>query len=502
MKLLFIASEVDGLVKTGGLADVAYALPKALQAMGHDVRIVMPAYRLIQDLWQDWPAEALNCKLSYFYSVSVKCRTGSHETLPIIAIEHEESFDRPGIYDDGQRAYPDNVLRYGILSKAALDWCKQNQWTPDIVHSNDWQSALAAFYLSEHLGQDPFFEHTRSVLTIHNGAYQMHCDAGWMAQLGIDERFFQPEDFEDTGHLNILKGSLGFADGVTTVSPGYASELVTPMGGHGLDHKYRALNEPLVGILNGCDYDQWNPESDPWIASKYSSTDESGKAKCKASLQKELALDINPDVPLLGSICRLVDQKGIHLLIPVILKLMQTHDCQFVMLGSGDDNLANQLTYIQRQYPHRFHFFKGYDIGLSHRIEAGLDAFLMPSVFEPCGLNQIYSLRYGTLPLVREVGGLQDTVCRLSQSQRNLKSATGFMFQDLTEEALLAETERLLDVYKNKPTQWRSMQHNAMRQRFSWQKSATAYDHFYRKLLKSEPNRHPMLTRSVAPTEA
>ncbi|EAR08551.1 glycogen synthase [Reinekea blandensis] len=502
MKLLFIASEVDGLVKTGGLADVAYALPKALQEMGHDVRIVMPAYRQIQDLWQEWPAQSLDCKLSFFNTVTVHCRRGSHESLPVIAVEHPASFDRPGIYDDGNFAYPDNALRFGILSKAALDWCQQEGWVPDIVHGNDWQSALTGFYLAEHFGQDPFFEKTRSVLSIHNGAYQMHCDAGWLAQLGIDQRFYRPADFEDSGHLNLLKGSLGFADGVTTVSPGYASELITPMGGHGLDHKYRALPEPLVGILNGCDYDQWNPETDPWIAAKYATIEEDGKAKCKQSLQKELNLEPNPDTPLLGSICRLVDQKGIHLMIPVILKLMQSHDCQFVMLGSGDENLANQLTYIQRQYPHRFHFFNGYDIGLSHRIEAGLDAFLMPSVFEPCGLNQIYSLRYGTLPLVREVGGLQDTVVRLSQSQRNLKTATGFMFQELTEEALLAETERLLDVYKNKPSQWRSMQHNAMQQRFSWKKSATAYERFYRRLLKSAPNQHPLLTRMATEAEA
>lgn len=493
MKILFISSEVDGLVKTGGLADVAYALPKALQAMGHDVRIVMPAYLVIKDLWEDWPAQSIQSKISHFNTVNVTARLGKHESLPIVAIEHAESFERAGIYDDGQFAYPDNVYRFGIISKSALDWCQQNDWQPDIVHTNDWQSALACFYLAEHLGNEPFFKDTRSVLSIHNGAYQMQCDTSWLANVGVDERFCRPDDFEDGGHVNILKGALGFADGVTTVSPGYASELVTPMGGHGLDFKYRNLAEPLIGILNGCDYDQWNPETDPWIAENYTSIDDPGKAHCKQALQKELKLDVDPSIPLLGSICRLVDQKGIHLLIPVILRLMQRHDCQFVMLGSGDETLANQLSYIQRQYPHRFHFVKGYDAGLSHRIEAGLDAFLMPSIFEPCGLNQIYSLRYGTVPLVREVGGLQDTVSRLSQSQRNLKTATGFMFQALTEEALLDETERLLDVYKNKPSQWRSIQKNGMQKRFSWKKSAVEYERFYRRLLKNEKVQHPLL---------
>ncbi len=495
MKILFIASEVEGFVKTGGLADVAYALPKALHALGHDVRIVMPAYQIIRDIWQQWPFTEFESQISYYNRETVQAHYGQHEDLTVIAMSHEKSFARNGLYDDGQYAYDDNAYRYAVLSKASLDWCKVENWQPDIVHANDWQSALACFYVSEHFANDEFFANTRTVLSIHNGAYQMHCDKRWLAEVGIDERFYNPHDFEDGNGLNILKGSLGFADGVTTVSPGYASELITPMGGHGLDFKYRALTKPLTGILNGCDYDQWNPETDPWIIKQFTAADDAGKAQCKRALQKELQLDIDPNVPLLGSICRLVDQKGIHLLVPVILELMKHHDCQIAMLGSGDQTMANQLLFIQRQYPHRFHFVNGYDVGLSHRIEAGIDAFLMPSVFEPCGLNQIYSLRYGTIPLVREVGGLQDTVCRLSQSQRNLKSATGFMFSELSEDALLTETLRMLDVYKNKHTQWRAMQRNGMAKRFSWKKSAIQYQEFYRDLLKSPKTHHALNTR-------
>jgi starch synthase len=353
---------------------------------------------------------------------------------------------------------------------------------------------MACFYLSEHYGKDPFFAKTRSVLSIHNGAYQMHCGPEWAAELGIDERFFNPTDFEDSGHFNLLKGAIGFADGVTTVSPGYASELITPTGGHGIDFKYREMARPIEGILNGCDYDQWSPESDPWIIEKYESPDDPGKPHCKKMLQTELKLELKPDTPILASICRLVDQKGIHLLIPVILDLMKNHDCQVVILGSGEKTLANQLDYIQKQYPHRFHFMNGYDVGLSHRIEAGADAFLMPSVFEPCGLNQIYSLRYGTVPLVREVGGLQDTVVRLSNSQRNLKTATGFMFDELTEEALLAETIRMLNVYHNKKSQWKALQKNGMAKRFSWKKSAVQYQNFYRELLKSPKVTHRLVS--------
>jgi len=494
MRILFIASEVEGLVKTGGLADVAYALPKALQSLGHDVRILFPAYRLLSDIWQQWPSRSFTTKISYFNEEIVNAYCGQHENLQVVAIDHPKSFNRDGIYDDGINAFYDNAYRYAVLTKAALDWSKLEDWQPDIVHANDWQSALAGFYLAEHHNCDEFFKDTRSVLSIHNGAYQMHCDPQWVMQLGIDERFYNPNDFEDHGHLNVLKGSLGFSDGVTTVSPGYASELVTPTGGHGIDFKYRELTVPIMGILNGCDYAQWNPETDPWIIEHFATPDDKGKAHCKRQLQKELGLEQNPDAPLLSAICRLVDQKGIDLLIPVLWELMKNHDAQMAILGSGDPTLASQLNEIQQEYPSRFHFVNGYDIGLSHRIEAEADAFLMPSLFEPCGLNQIYSLRYGTIPLVREVGGLQDSVCRLSNSQRNLKSATGFMFTELSHEALLEETLRLLDVFKNKKTQWKALQRNGMAKRFSWKKSAIQYQDFYRSLLSMPKIEHKLKT--------
>jgi starch synthase len=493
MKILFIASEVEGLVKTGGLADVAYALPKALEALGHEVRVVLPAYRRIADLWQQWPSRDFSTKISYFNTENITAHYGEHEGLNVIAINHPVSFDREGIYDTEEGAFEDNPYRYAVLTKAALDWSKFEQWQPDIVHANDWQSAIAGFYLKEHYGSDPFFENTRSLLSIHNGAYQMHCSADWFSQMGIDDRFFNPTDFEDCGHLNVLKGAIGFVDAVTTVSPGYADELISPTGGHGIDFKYRELKRPVKGILNGCDYDQWNPETDPWIIEHFDSPESKGKAHCKRALQKELKLDIAADKPLLATICRLVDQKGIHLLVPIFLELMKNHDCQVVILGSGDKTLANQLEFIKRQYPHRFQFINGYDVGLSHRIEAGADAFLMPSVFEPCGLNQIFSLRYGTIPLVREVGGLRDSVCRLSDSQRNTKSATGFMFSELDEQALLEETLRMLKVYKDKKELWKSMQVNGMAKRFSWKKSALKYQELYRELLSSPKLEHRLI---------
>lgn len=492
MKILFIASEVEGLVKTGGLADVAYALPKALIAAGHDVKVVMPAYSAIASTWQHWQPESFTTKISYLAQEAVVGYQGKHDGISVIAIGHE-AFQRSGIYDDGHYSYDDNAYRYAILSKASLDWCLRQQWQPDIVHGNDWQAGLAIFYLAEHFKHDSFFEKTRSVLSIHNGAYQMQCASHWLDSIGIHPRFFQHHDFEDFGNINILKGSLGFADGVTTVSPGYATELTTPLGGHGLDFKYRELTRPILGILNGCDYDHWNPETDPWLPKNYASPDDEGKSECKMALQQEVGLPEKSHVPLLASICRLVEQKGVQLLIPVLMQLLKEEDFQFVLLGSGDPTLSGQLEYLAKQYPEKMRFINGYDVALSHKIEAGADAFMMPSIFEPCGLNQIYSLRYGTVPLVREVGGLQDTVTRLSQSERNLKTATGFMFDEISAEALLTETTRMLNVFRHKPERWKAIQRNGMAKRFNWTKSAGEYVRFYRSLLDKKKTQHSLL---------
>lgn len=493
MKILMIASEVDGLVKTGGLADVAYALPKALMAMGHDVKIIMPAYQRLNEHWQDWPSQPLNVQLSYFEQHDVNVRLGAHRGLPLAMVEHSPSFGRDGIYDDGHHAYVDNPYRFSLLCKTALEWCKQSQWQPDVVHTHDWPSAMACFYLAEHYKADPFFAKTRSVLSIHNGAYQMKCPSHWGERIGINNRFFNATDFEDCGDLNILKGAMGFADGVTTVSPGYAKELMTMLGGHGLHEKYASLALPVQGILNGCDYDQWNPEVDTWLPAQFATPNDGGKQTNKLALQDEVGLPQSTDKPVLGIICRLVDQKGIHLFIPVAKELMKYHDCQVVILGSGDPLLAGQLDQLQANYSDRFRFINGYDVGLSHRIEAGCDAFIMPSIFEPCGLNQIYSLRYGTLPLVRCVGGLKDTVVPVTDLADNADVATGFMFEDISVDALLWETVRMLALYKERPDVWRQLQDNAMAQRFDWESSGKQYEDCYQRLLQDPKTSHNLL---------
>ncbi|PTY36118.1 hypothetical protein BGP77_02025 [Saccharospirillum sp. MSK14-1] len=493
LKILVIASEVEGLVKTGGLADVARALPACLQAMGHDVKVSMPAYERIREHWRTWPAQTISLPLSLSESHRIQARTGDNDGLPIIALEHAPSFERAGVYDDGYHAFDDNPRRFAILSKGALQWCQENNWQPDIVHLNDWQSALGAYYLAEHFKDEPFFANTRSLLTLHNGAYQGHADAQWLHPLGINERYFHENIFEDYGRINLLKGGIYFADGLNAVSPGYAEELMTDLGGHGLGRFFRARQDDLIGILNGCDYGQWSPEIDAHITAHFQTIDEPGKAHCKAALQQEFGL-AERAVPLLVSISRLTDQKGFHLLIPALEELLKTADFQVVLLGSGDAELAARLHSLEQRYPLKVRFTEGYDMALSHRLEAGGDAFLMPSLFEPCGLNQIYSQRYGTLPLVRDVGGLKNTVTALNTTASNVDEATGFSFLEPNATTLQNAIENLIGVYFKQPDIWQRMQRNAMEQRFEWRESALHYIEFYRRLLatpRSNPGARP-----------
>jgi starch synthase len=483
LKVLVIASEVEGLVKTGGLADVARALPAELVRLGHDVRLVTPAYARTRAVWSAWQYQSMCVHLNAFEETWIAARTGEHQGIPTVQIEHSESFDRPGIYDNGSISYEDNARRFALLSMGALQWCRDTDWQPDIVHANDWQSALACFYLAEHFRDEPFFAHSRSVLTLHNAAYQGQCSAGWLRALGIHEQFFHPGAFEDNGQINLLKGGIRFADAINAVSPGYASELLSDLGSHGLGPLFRERADTLSGILNGCDYGQWSPETDPDIPAHFERPDDGGKAECKAALQRELGLTVN-GAPLLVSISRLADQKGFNLLIPALWETLRDTDAQIALLGSGDANLAAQLHQIARQYPSRVAFVEGYDNALAHRLEAGGDAFLMPSIFEPCGLNQIYSLRYATLPLVRAVGGLKDTVNPLHDDISNAGDATGFMFIDPTPDALVTELKRLIRVFHDQPDVWLMMQKTAIKQRFEWETAAQDYVVMYRKLLK------------------
>jgi len=529
MKILMIASEMDGIVKTGGLADFTEGLPRALMALGHEVRVILPKYKLAEVPTPDSSPVPISSKesltetktaivsgkkeknktTSLFFNLNHTTRYGClvyHTQLngiPVQLIEHHDFFSRDGIYDDGCHAYPDNPLRYAFLCKAALELCLQSQWIPDIIHCNDWQTALAPYYLKEHYSHRPELKNTKALLTIHNGGYQGKSDARWVDALGIHPQRFTSELMEEHGLLNLLKCGIMYADGINAVSPGYCRELLIPDTSHNLHLYLNQKKDRFRGILNGCDYTQWDPSTDSFLPHHFSVENRVGKALCKKSLQGRMGLPENSDVPLMGLIARLVAQKGFEYLIPALEKLLyENTPVQLALLGSGDPEYGSRLHHLQTRYPHKMSFVNGYDNGLSHLIEAGSDFFMMPSLFEPCGLNQLYSLAYGTLPIIRKTGGLKDTVvcldlAQLSSTQdpeqspneadptifvdkNNAPTGIGFThpaFQQCYEALKLAVT-----LYQNHHPLYLQMQHRAMGQLFTWNESARKYEKFYKTL--------------------
>ena len=485
MKVLFLASEIEGLVKTGGLADVARALPLELRQQGIEVKIVIPYYKRHIDAGLDIAIPALDVSLSKGSSYGVAIRHTKIKEVSVYLIEHNRLFDRGGIYDDGYHAYEDNAVRYGVLSKAALNLCEALDWYPDILHCNDWQTAIAPYYLKHHMVGHRGFLNTKSLLTIHNGFFQGRIPNPQRKTLGIDEIFYQSMYFEDHQMVNLLKAGIMFADGVSTVSPGYRDELLEEKTSHGLWQTFNLRKEHFTGILNGCDYSQWNPETDPLINKNYSLNDMSGKAVCKAELQRTFGLQIDPDRPVFGLVSRLTDQKGFDFLIPALKKILdgKNKNAQFIFLGSGDPVFVGKLNQLETTHPDNFCFYEGYNNSLAHQIESGSDFFLMPSLFEPCGLNQIYSLKYGTLPIVRETGGLKNTVIGLNKNRSNIKKATGLSFKEPNVEACKKTILSAIELWNKYPEKYLQMQKNAMYKDFSWRQSAIEYLDFYDTLI-------------------
>ncbi len=483
LRVLHIASEFEGLVKTGGLADVARALPAALQAQGCEVRVLIPCYRPLLEHNLPKILQSLPVQLNLTERFGCSVRVWEGGPVPVYLLEHNDFYQRDGLYDDGRWPYDDNPLRFALLPKAAFELCKTLEFQPDIIHSHDWQTALAGYYRRVHYADDTFFAHTRVAFNVHNGAYQGRCHARWLGTLGIDPADFAPDRFEDHGEINLLKGGVAFSDAIIPVSPGYADELLEESTSHGLWQLFRQHRARLQGILNGCDYGLWNPETDRLIPARYTAADLSGKAHCKATLQTALGLAPEPDRPLFGLISRLTDQKGFHYLIPALHDLLQ-HPVQLVLLGSGDGHFASQLHHLAAGHPGQVHFTEGYSEMLSHRIEAASDFFLMPSLFEPCGLNQIYSMRYGTLPIVRATGGLRDTVKPLNEAMDNAAEATGLAFEPPQISAMAAALERAVELYQHHRPLYDRMQQNAMHQRFTWKQAGHHYRLVYERLLQ------------------
>jgi len=482
MNILMIASECVPFVKTGGLADVVGALPKQLRQQGHDVRVVLPRYSQINS--ERFGLQmALGSMGVWMGDTQEWCTVLATEQdgVPVYFIEFQRYFDRWGLYHDAEfNDYLDNPRRFGFLTRAGLQLCRDIGFKPDIVHSHDWQTALSAAYLKIWDWNDPVLGGAASVLTIHNAAYQGVYDARDYPYLGLQWGNFTSDKFEDHGRMNFLKGGVVYTDMVNTVSPTYARETRTPEGGYGLAPYLTNKGDRYVGILNGADYNDWNPATARRIPQRYTPTDLSGKAVCKSELQRRFMLDIKSDIPIVGIVSRLVSQKGLDLLAQTIETIVNQMLVQFVVLGSGDKGLEWFYGGLPARYPGRIGSYIGYHDELAHWIEAGADFFLMPSYNEPCGLNQIYSLKYGTLPIVRATGGLDDTV---DQYDERTGAGTGFKFSEASPRAIYYTVGWAVSTYFDRPAHIESLRANAMAQDFSWERSARAYEQMYERAL-------------------
>lgn len=464
MRLAFICSEFEGLLKTGGLADATRGLAKALQQAGHSVQIIMPRYGALYGVscTPEWQSLYFNLGKST-YGCAV--RHTVVDDIPVALIEHHQFFQRPRPYDDGEQPYPDNLERFAMFCKAALEYLAQQAEPVDIVHGHDWQSALAACYLQE-MRQGALAQ-SKFVLTVHNAAYQQGFGREQLALLGL-AHWHLPAELPTT----LLALGLWQADSINTVSPGYRDELLSEPAANGLSALYQQKQARFAGILNGCDYSRWDPSTDLSLAARYTAEEISGKALCKTELRRQTQL-ADTQVPLFVSVSRITGQKGFTLLIPALAQFLAGSNAQVVLMGTGEQQFIQPLRALEQQFPLQLRLLEGFDEPLSHQVEAAGDFFLMPSLFEPCGLNQIYSLRYGTVPLVRATGGLKDTVTDLTN-----RNATGIVFAEPTSEALLQALHRAEALYQDK-RKYRAVQLRGMAQVFDWQQAAKAYTRLY-----------------------
>lgn len=480
LRVLHVASEVTPFVKTGGLADVAAALPRALVARGVDARVVLPGYAQALHVagskyglqWLPGAMVIESGGVEHRVGVGIACVAG----VTCYILGCDELYHRDGIYGpSGGVDYDDNPRRFSVFCKAALALPRFIDWIPHIMHAHDWQAGLVPPLLERGFLHD--LPATRSVFTIHNIAYQgafWHFD---MRLTGLDWALFNPMQMEHFGKLNLLKGGIVFADRVTTVSRRYAEEIQTSDYGYGLDAVVRSYAYKLRGITNGIDVSEWDPARDPHLPATYDADGLAGKAVCKRQLRTELGLVSEGQPALVGMISRLVHQKGIDLIIEAVSPYILAGRMQLAILGAGDPGLEQALRGLQGRHPGWVCFWHGYNEGLAHRIEAGSDLFLMPSRFEPCGLNQMYSLRYGTLPIVRFTGGLADTVVDVAGGKGN-----GFTFGPMDLGHFSAVLDRALGLYEHFPAEWQAAQLRAMATDYSWEQVAGEYEAIYRQL--------------------
>lgn len=479
LKVLYVTSEIAPLIKTGGLADVSGALPVALRKIDVDVRVLVPGYP--QVISQLGPHEVVanfphlpgypSCRLIFSIMKS---------GVPLLVLDCPVLYQRDGgpYSDPNGHDWQDNPLRFGLLSRvAAVLGCGESplSWRPDLVHGNDWQTGLTGVYLSVAPAPVP------NVMTIHNLAFQGNFRPKKVELLHLPAASFNVNGIELYGNMSFLKAGLYYAHHITTVSPNYAREIQEPELGFGLQGLLHARRSDITGILNGIDTDEWNPETDRHLAAPFSSDRLAGKAKNKEALQGRMGLDIDPEVPLLGVVSRLTHQKGLDLLLEIVPRLLEL-PVQLVILGSGEAHMQHTARALAAEYPGKVAALIGFDEGLSHLVEAGADIFVMPSRFEPCGLNQFYSQRYGTPPIVHHTGGLADSVVDCTPGSLKDGTASGFVFDGMSEENLYATVLRAASLFRDK-RKWKSLCKNCMTKDFSWETSARAYRRVYQQVL-------------------
>ena len=491
LNLLMVASEAVPYAKTGGLADVAGALPLELAKLGHDVILLLPHYRCLSESGRSFRSV---CRLHVPTPQGLVDTLIEEDTIlegkgegrmRVWTIRNEALYDRPGLYQDQGADYPDNLDRFSFLCRATITvmaYLRAScQWETHVLHLHDWQAALCAVYLKTIDRDRPEAQGVRTVLTLHNVGYQGLFPQAQFEKTGLPPSLFTPAGLEYYGSVNVLKGGMVFADYVTTVSPTYAREILTPEFGFGLEGVLRNRANLPSGILNGIDIDRWNPETDSYLPVNYSVSDRSGKQLCKRMLQREFRLP-ETAVPLLSVIARLTPQKGLDLVEAIIPQLMAM-DLQLVILGTGAPELEAKFKILQARYPHRIGLRIGFDEGLAHRIEAGADMIVMPSRYEPCGLSQLYSLRYGTVPVVRKTGGLADTVMPLTSQVREAGGATGFHVEEDKAEALLLVLRQAVALYQDR-SRWEQLVEAGMKTDVSWARSADTYDRLFVSLVR------------------
>ena len=474
MHILFAASECVPFSKTGGLADVIGALPPALANLGHQVTVFLPRYRQTRLDNPRTVIPSITVPYDDRYRFCSVLDGGKRSGVQFYFIDYPPYFDRDGLYGTQLGDYHDNAERFAMFSRAVLEAAKV-LGAPDILHCHDWQTALIPVLLTSLYEEDPAFARTPCVFTIHNLGYQGLFQPEILPLLMLPWDLFTMSKLEFYGKVNFLKGAITMADFITTVSRRYSQEIQTAEYGFGLEGVLRARGNTIAGILNAVDYESWNPETDSLIAAKYSAKDLTGKPACKADLLKEFGLATDTRLPVVGIVSRFVQQKGFDLIHQVADRLAM-EEMILVVLGSGQREYEDMFRRLNKQYPQKVAIKVAYDNALAHKIEAGSDIYLMPSHYEPCGLNQIYSLRYGTVPVVRATGGLDDTV---EQFDPRTQKGTGFKFREYSGEAMLDSLKGAITLYRDNPEAWRALMRNGMAQDYSWMNSAREYVKVY-----------------------